>query len=101
MGRSATELGAVGRAGCQGWTTREGGAVWPRSDDGNFSGGRCGINFRTEVGSAVGRVEVSRGGGGDVRIALGLAGERMWIREVIVKSGSRAGKGTEVIEGRR
>ena len=67
------------------------------------AGWRCGINFRSEVGSAVGRVEVSGGGGGggDVRIALGLAGERMWVREVIVKSGSRAGKGTEVIVGRR
>ena len=60
-----------------------------------------GINFRSEVGSTVNRVEISGGGGGggggggerDVRTALGVAGERRWIREVIVESGNRAGKG--------
>ena len=50
-----------------------------------------GINFRSEVGSTVDRVEIS--GGGDVRTALGVAGERRWIREVIVESGNWAGKG--------
>ena len=39
--------------------------------------------------------------GGDMRTALGVAGERMWIRKVIVESRNRAGKGTEVIVGRR